>query len=63
MSREKKDACNITIKCDREVYETLVEFCRLTAQTKTAIIERAIMDYTSRNAENAREIAAMLRTV
>ena len=45
MSREKKDAKNFACKFDREIFEKLEEFCELSGQNKTAVVERAVEKY------------------
>lgn len=37
-----KDAMNLDCKFEREIYEKLEEFCRLSGQSKTAVVERAV---------------------
>ena len=45
MPREKKDAKNFACKFDRVIFEKLEEFCRLSGQSKTTVVERAVQKY------------------
>lgn len=60
MSREKKDAKNFTCKFDRAIFERLEEFCRLSGQSKTAVVERAVDKYLTENMDLVREVAQKL---
>lgn len=60
MSREKKDAKNFTCKFDRAIFERLEEFCRLSGQSKTAVVERAVEKYLEENIELMREVSKKL---
>lgn len=60
MSREKKDAKNFTCKFDRTIFERLEEFCRLSGQSKTAVVERAVDKYLTENMDLVREVAQKL---
>jgi len=60
MSREKKDAMNFGCKFDREIFEKLEEFCRLSGQSKTAVVERAVEKYLEENLEKMREFSKEL---
>lgn len=55
MSREKKDAKNFGCKFDREIFEKLEEFCELSGQSKTMVVERAVKKYLEENLEKMRE--------
>ena len=55
MSREKKDAKNFGCKFDREIFEKLEEFCELSGQSKTRVVERAVKKYLEENLEKMRE--------
>ena len=55
MSREKKDAKNFGCKFDREIFEKLEEFCELSGQSKTMVVERAVEKYLEKNLEKMRE--------
>jgi predicted DNA-binding protein len=55
MSREKKDAKNFGCKFDREIFEKLEEFCELSGQSKTMVVERAVEKYLEENLEKMRE--------
>jgi predicted DNA-binding protein len=60
MSREKKDAKNFACKFDREIFEKLEEFCKLSGQNKTAVVERAVEKYIEENLEMIKEVAKKL---
>ena len=60
MSREKKDAKNFACKFDREIFEKLEEFCKLSGQSKTAVVERAVEKYIEENLEMIKEVAKKL---
>lgn len=60
MSREKKDAKNFTCKFDRTIFEKLEEFCRLSGQSKTAVVERAVDKYLKENIDLVREVSKKL---
>lgn len=40
MARTKKEAKNFACKFDKEIFEKLEEFCELSGQNKTAVVER-----------------------
>lgn len=54
MSREKKGAKNFGCKFDREIFEKLEEFCELSGQSKTMVVERAVEKYLEENLEKMR---------
>ena len=60
MSRDKKDAKNFACKFDREIFEKLEEFCELSGQSKTAVVERAVEKYIEENLELIKEVAKKL---
>ena len=60
MPREKKDANNFACKLDREVFEKLEEYCQLSGQSKTAVVERAVQKYLKKNLEKMREFSKQL---
>lgn len=60
MPREKKDSKNFACKFDRTIYEKLEEFCRLSGQSKTAVVERAVQKYLEENMEKMREFSKSL---
>lgn len=60
MSRDKKDAKNFACKFDREIFEKLEEFCTLSGQSKTAVVERAVEKYIEENLEMIKEMAKKL---
>lgn len=60
MPRDKKDAKNFACKFDREIFEKLEEFCMLSGQSKTAVVERAVKKYIEENLEMIKEVAKKL---
>ena len=60
MPRGKKDAKNFACKFDRKIFERLEEFCELSGQSKTAVVERAVERYLDENIEMIREVAKKL---
>ena len=60
MPRDKKDAKNFACKFDREIFEKLEEFCKLSGQSKTAVVERAVEKYIEANLEMIKEVAKKL---
>ena len=60
MARDKKDAKNFACKFDREIFEKLEEFCELSGQNKTAVVERAVEKYVEENLDLIKEVAKKL---
>ncbi len=60
MPREKKDAKAFGCKFDREIFERLEEFCQLSGQSKTTVVERAVQKYLEENLEKMREFSKQL---
>ncbi|MCH5187463.1 MAG: hypothetical protein J1F63_03615 [Oscillospiraceae bacterium] len=60
MPMGKKDAKNFACKFDREIFEKLEEFCNLSRQNKTSVVERAVQKYLDENLEMMREVAKKL---
>lgn len=60
MLREKKDAKNFACKFDREIFERLEEFCKISGQNKTMVVERAVEKYLEENLEKMREFSKQL---
>ena len=60
MPREKKNAKAFGCKFDREIFERLEEFCRLSGMNKTAVVERAVEKYLEENMEKMREFSKQL---
>ena len=60
MPREKKNARNFACKFDGEIFERLEEFCSLSGQNKTAVVERAVDKYLEENLEKMREFSKQL---
>ena len=58
MPREKKDSKNFGCKFDREIYEKLEEFCKLSGMNKTTVVERAMEKYLEENLEKMRGSSA-----
>ena len=55
MPREKKDARSFSCKFDRVIFEKLEEFCKISGQSKTIVVERAVEKYIEENLEKMRE--------
>ena len=60
MAREKKDAKAFGCKFDREIFERLEEFCKISGQNKTMVVERAVDKYLEENLEKMREFSKQL---
>ncbi len=60
MPREKKEAKNFGCKLDASVYEKLEEFCKVSGQNKTMVVERAILRYVEENLPKMKEISKTL---
>ncbi|MBQ4436862.1 MAG: hypothetical protein II879_12330 [Clostridia bacterium] len=60
MPREKKDAKNFACKFNREIFEKLEEYCQLSGQSKTAVVERAVQKYLKKNLDKMREFTKQL---
>ena len=60
MAREKKDYKNFACKFERAIYEKLEEFCELSGQTKTGVVERAVEKYLDENLEKMRDFSKNL---
>ena len=60
MPRAKKDAKAFGCKFDREIFESLEEYCELSGQSKTAVVERAVQKYINDNLEKMREFSKEL---
>lgn len=60
MQKGKKDAKNFTCKLDREIFERLEEFCQISGQSKTSVVERAVGKYLDENMEKMREFSKQL---
>ena len=60
MPREKKDSKAFGCKFDREIFERLEEFCQLSGQHKTAVVERAVEKYLEENLEKMRVFSKQL---
>lgn len=58
MPRPKKDARNLNIKLDREIFEKLERFCEESGQSKTVAVERflnkALDEFFSRSEDERR---------
>lgn len=58
MPRPKKDARNLNIKLDREIFEKLERFCEESGQSKTVAVERflnkTLDEYFSRSEDERR---------
>ena len=42
MARTKKEAKNFACKFDKEIFEKLEEFCKLSGMNETTVVERAV---------------------
>ena len=60
MARAKKDAKAFGCKFDREIFERLEEFCKISGQNKTMVVERAVDKYLEENLEKMREFSKQL---
>ena len=60
MPREKKDAKAFGCKFDREIFERLEEYCQISGQNKTMVVERAVEKYLDENLEKMREFSKQL---
>lgn len=53
MSRPKKDAKNLNIKLDREIFDRLEQFCDETGMTKTTATEKILTQFFERYFERS----------
>ena len=60
MPRQKKDSVNFGCKFNREIHENLEEFCKISGQSKTIVVERAVEKYLRENMEPMKELAKKL---
>lgn len=60
MPREKKDAKAFSCKFDKDIFLRLEEYCNLSGQNKTAVVERAVQKYLDENLEKMREFSKQL---
>ena len=60
MPQAKKDARNFGCKLDRATFERLEEFCAISGQSKTLVVERAIRKYIDENMAMMKEVAKKL---
>jgi len=60
MPREKKDAKAFSCKFDREIFERLEEFSKLSGMNKTTVVERAVDKYLEENLNKMREFSKQL---
>jgi len=60
MARVKKETKNFACKFDKEIFDKLEEFCALSGQSKTAVVERAVEKYVEENFEMIKEVAKKL---
>ena len=58
MPREKKDAKAFSCKFDREIFERLEEFSKLSGMSKTTVVERAVDKYLEENLDKMREFSS-----
>lgn len=45
MARQKKNGTYLNVCIDSEIYEQLSQFCDNAGQTKTVVVERALLNY------------------
>ena len=57
MPRIKKDAKNFTCKFDKNIFEKLEEYCQISRQNKTTVVERAVQKYIEKNLEKMRKLS------
>ena len=60
MPRKRKDSRNFACKFDREIFEKLEEYCQLSGQNKTLVVERAVQNYLIKNLEKMRAFSKEL---
>ena len=60
MPRKKKEAIAFSCKFDKGIFERLEEFCSLSRQNKTFVVERAVDKYLDKNMEKMREFSKQL---
>ena len=60
MPREKKEARNFACKFNKEIFEKLEDFCKLSGMSKTAVVERAVEKYIEEHMELVKEVAKKL---
>ena len=60
MPREKKEARNFACKFNKEIFDKLEDFCKLSGMSKTAVVERAVEKYIEEHMELVKEVAKKL---
>ncbi len=60
MIRAKRETRNFACKFDKEIFERLEEFCGISGQSKTAVVERAVEKYINENLDLVKEVAKKL---
>lgn len=55
-----KTAKNFTCKFDQSIFERLEEFCQLSRQNKTVVVERAVQKYLDETMDKMREFSKQL---
>ncbi len=55
-----KTAKNFTCKFDQDIFERLEEFCQLSRQNKTVVVERAVQKYLDETMDKMREFSKQL---
>ncbi len=60
MLKTKKETKNFACKFDRVIFEKLEEFCTISGQSKTAVVERAVEKYVEENMDLIKEVAKKL---
>ena len=56
----ERECKNFGCKLDRATFERLEEFCAISGQSKTLVVERAIRKYLDENMEMMKEVAKKL---
>ena len=60
MARAKKDAKNFSCKFNREIFDKLEEFCKLSGWSKTLVVERAVQKYIENNLDEVHKLRKRL---
>lgn len=60
MAREKRMQKAFGYKFDREIFELLEEYCKISGQNKTMVVECAVEKYLEENLEKMRELSKQL---
>ena len=52
MAKEKKDGVKVNYMLERDLAESLDEFCERTGRTRTKVVEMAIRDYLEKHKDD-----------